>query len=166
MRAADALATGRMKRTAAARARPALDRMFKVIPSVETVAADCCRRTRIGQAAKVLNQDRRMTDGGGDQPLRGPAKPHVDVWATFLALARGAADLGREVSMSLVENPSVEALLRLAAPRKLEPLAGRERVSEAVFAVALLAATAGLYALGGWWSFPAWQAVGLVALLA
>jgi putative nucleotidyltransferase with HDIG domain len=76
------------------------------------------------------------------------------------------ADVAGAVSMSLVENPSVEALLRLALPRKLEPLAGRERVSEALFALALLGATAGLYALGGWWSFPAWLAVGLVALLA
>ena len=68
--------------------------------------------------------------------------------------------------MSLVENPSVENLLRGAAPQRLRPLTGRERVSEAVFAVALVAATAGLFAIGGWWSFHPWLAVGLVALLA
>src|SRR5689334_5299554 len=68
--------------------------------------------------------------------------------------------------MSLVENPIVENLLRGAAPQRLRPLTGRERVSEAGFAVALVAATAGLFAVGGWWSFHPWVAVGLVALLA
>src|SRR4051794_19015438 len=68
--------------------------------------------------------------------------------------------------MTLEENPHVESLLREAAPRKLQPLAGRERASESVFALGLVAATAGLYALGGWWSFSLWQALGLVVLLA
>src|SRR4051812_31556003 len=69
--------------------------------------------------------------------------------------------------MTLLEtDPTVEALLRGAAPRALTPLAGRERLSEAAFAVGLLAACAGLYATGGWWSFSPSLALALVVLLA
>src|SRR3954471_23228200 len=69
------------------------------------------------------------------------------------------------MTMSVVENPHVEALLREAAPRKLTPLTGRERLSEALFALGAVAASGGLYALGGSWSFPWWLAIGLLAML-
>jgi putative nucleotidyltransferase with HDIG domain len=68
--------------------------------------------------------------------------------------------------MPILEDPNVEELLRGAAPHALRPLAGRERVSEALLALGLLGAVAGLFAVGGWWSFPPLLAAGLVVLLA
>src|SRR3954452_793609 len=55
-----------------------------------------------------------------------------------------------------VDNPTAEALLRARAPRALRPLTGRERLSEALFALGLVGATAALYVLGGWWSTALW----------
>jgi HD-GYP domain-containing protein (c-di-GMP phosphodiesterase class II) len=64
-------------------------------------------------------------------------------------------------------HPFVEALLRNAAPRTATPLDGRERTSEAGFAVALVAATALLLALGPESERQVgWSAVALVGLYA
>jgi putative nucleotidyltransferase with HDIG domain len=69
--------------------------------------------------------------------------------------------------MNLLEDdPAVEALLRAAPTRAQQPLAGRERLSEALFALALVAACGGLYALAGVGSFTWWLPAGLVLLLA
>ena len=52
--------------------------------------------------------------------------------------------------MTAVENdPTVETLLREAAPRRGLPLAGRERLTEAGFAIALVVAVAALVRVGG-----------------
>src|SRR5947209_8228820 len=152
------------------RAADAVDGAAGMRAAAASIARPTRDRIRVIERKVLLGWTGAVVRGGADRNRIGakhpPAKQTVDAWWAFLRGRETSAERTDESMSALETDPNVEALLRGAAPRALTPLAGRERVSESLFALGVLAAVAGLYVVGGWWSFSPWLAVALVLLLA